>query len=103
MDDAQVRGFIDEFDVDIVVTADCSPILREGAQLSKTSTTFWRVWCDPCVWRSEDLELVQLSRSAREAASVMFLQVVVVQSIAQLHTFVFHHMLIGIWAQDCLS
>ena len=69
LDSHELRMFVQEFDTDIVVAADCDPLELENSQ-NISHITNWQVWCNPKSWKISQLEMIDLIPGWRHAVLI---------------------------------
>ena len=52
--------FVQEFEADIVIAADCEKLALENCEDISTGDTFWQVWCNPMLWEISQSETIDL-------------------------------------------
>ena len=63
----EVLMFVDEFDLDIAIVANCEPIEFENFKIITSGDTTWQVWCNPKSWKISQLEMIDLIPGWRHA------------------------------------
>ena len=67
LDSHELRMFVQEFEADIMVAADCEPLRLENSQNISKGHTTWQVWCNPKSWKISQLEMIDLIPGWRHA------------------------------------
>ena len=62
-----LKMFVEEFEADIVIAADCDPLKFKNSQIISTEDTTWQVWCNPDSWKISQHEIFDLIPGWRHA------------------------------------
>ena len=52
--------FVQEFEADIAIAADCEKLDLENSEDISTGDTYWQVWCNPMLWEISQSETIDL-------------------------------------------
>ena len=63
--------FVQEFEADIAIAADCEPLDLENFEIIPSGRTNWQVWCNPKSCKISQLQKIDLIPGMRHALSMM--------------------------------
>ena len=66
----ELQMFVEEFEAEMVVAADCDPLELENCHSYQRDDTTWQVWCNPNSWKISQLEMIDLVPGWRHAVLI---------------------------------
>ena len=66
----ELQMFVEEFEAEVVVAADCDPLELENSHSYQGEDTTWQVWCNPNSWKISQLEMIDLIPGWRHAVLI---------------------------------
>ena len=66
----ELKMFVEEFEADMVVAADCDPLELKNSHSYQREDTTWQVWCNPNSWKISQLEMIDLIPGWRHAVLI---------------------------------